>query len=85
LFFFFHFLVFKSKFDKSAIKKMRVKWLSWALPLISSRQIGIGIGTFPNVGGCQGFKGPIPPPFLISNANVGIDLFCFAIFRVFLL
>lgn len=39
--------------------------------LIFSRYIGIGFGTFFVIErrGCQGFKGPIPPPFFISYGN----------------
>jgi len=28
-----------------------------------------------NAAGCQGFIGPVPPPFLISNANMAFFLF----------
>lgn len=33
---------------------------------LSFPKIRIGFGTFRLSAGCQGFVGPVPPPFLIS-------------------
>ena len=37
--------------------------------LIFSVKRLIGFGTYSEIGGCQGFAGPIPPPFFISYLN----------------